>query len=245
MFFFKKNTPILKDIIPNDYIDIHSHLLPGIDDGAKNFKHTLELITELKALGFKDFITTPHVMSHVWENSKTTIENNFVKTTKELNEKEVINYFHAAAEYMIDDDFRKLFQKESLLTIKDNYVLVEMSYINAPLQLYDIIFDLQVAGYKPILAHPERYTFYHNNIEEYKKLKRAGCLFQLNLLSTVSYYGSQVANTADILLKNNLIDFVGSDVHHMKHVSFFEKKIVLKNTEPLKEAFQNNFTFKP
>jgi len=245
VFFFHKKSTFLRDIIPNDYTDIHSHLLPKIDDGAKDIEDTITLINELKKLGFSNFITTPHVMEHVWENTKLGIENTLTTTSNSIKEVGINNSFKAAAEYMLDDSFRKLFQEEKLLTLKDNYVLVEMSYISAPLQLYNIIFDLQVAGYKPVLAHPERYIFYHNNLQEFNKLKHAGCLFQINLLSSVGYYGPMVAKTADYLLKNNKIDFVGSDVHHMKHVESFNKKIVLKNLDYLKEAFQNNSLFTP
>lgn len=245
MFLFPKKSTYLKDLIPNDYTDIHSHLLPGIDDGSKNLEDTLTLLKELKQIGFSNFITTPHVMQHVWENSIQNIKEVEQKTTNALNSNGIIDTFTAAAEYMLDDNFKKLFKEEKLLTLKENYVLVEMSYINAPLDLYNIIFDLQVAGYKPVLAHPERYNFYHYSLQEYSKLKNAGCLFQMNLLSAVGYYGPIVSKTADFLLKNNMIDFVGSDVHHLKHVTFLNKKIVLKNIAPLKVAFQNNSFFNP
>lgn len=245
MLFFTKKSSYLKDLIPSNYTDIHSHLLPGIDDGATDSDHSITLITELKNLGFSNFITTPHVMEHVWENTKEKIESTLLTTQKSLTTNGINNSFKAAAEYMLDEKFRKLFQEEQLLTLKDNYVLVEMSYLSAPLQLYNIIFDLQVAGYKPILAHPERYNFYHSNTKEYTKLKHAGCLFQMNLLSAVGYYGPMVAKTADYLLKNNLINFVGSDVHHLKHIESFDKKIVLKNTDAFKDVFQNNNFFTP
>ncbi len=145
---------------------------------------------------------------------------------------------------MMDESFYHLFEKETLLVLKDNYVLVEMSYLYPPLNIFDIIFNLQVAGYIPVLAHPERYNFYHSNVNEYKKLKKVGCYFQMNLLSSTGYYGPEVAKAADYLLQNNMIDFVGSDVHHEKHLSFFEKNILLKNIDPLKEAIQNNSFFK-
>ena len=244
MRFFNKNKPFLRDIIPSGYVDIHSHLLPKIDDGSKSINETIALITELKEFGFDQFITTPHVMHQVWENSKIIIEENHLKTSLELKSNAITNSFKVAAEYMLDDNFRKQFQTEKLLTLKNNYVLVEMSYLNPPLRLFDIIFDLQVAGYQPILAHPERYNFYHSSLEDYNKLKRAGCLFQLNLLSSVGYYGPNITKASDYLLKNNLIDFVGSDVHHDKHTSFFNKKIVLKNLDSLKEVIQNNLIFK-
>jgi tyrosine-protein phosphatase YwqE len=244
LFFFKKNSPFLKDIIPNDYVDIHSHLLPNIDDGATSIDATKNMMTDLLNIGFKEFITTPHVIKHVWDNSKLTIEEKHLQTCNEIKEMGISNSFKVAAEYMLDDHFRTLISEEKLLTIKDNYVLVEMSYLNPPLALYDILFELQIAGYQPILAHPERYNFYHFALENYQKLKHAGCLFQLNLLSSVGYYGENVSKTADYLLKNNLIDFVGSDIHHDNHVASFDKKIVLKNHDILKTVAQNNLIFK-
>lgn len=244
MFFFKKNKTILRDLIPENHIDIHSHLLPGIDDGAKTIDDTLFLISELKKMGISKFITTPHIFSGFWDNTKEQIQALEVKTISDLKEHNINIPIQAASEYLMDDHFVSLFKKGEILTLKDNCVLVEMSYLNAPIHLYDIIFDLQVAGYKPVLAHPERYLFYHNNFDEYKKLKNAGCLLQLNLLSIVGYYGIEVAETAKKLLSNGLIDFVGSDVHHKKHIEAFDRKILLKDLQPLKEAISNNQFFK-
>jgi len=243
LIFFKKNKTVLKDLIPDNHIDIHSHLLPGIDDGAQTIEDTLFLIDSLKNMGIAKFITTPHIFSGFWDNNKDKIQKLEVKTISELKENNVNVPIQAASEYLLDDHFVSLFQKGEVLTLKDNYVLVEMSYLNAPIHLYDIIFDLQVAGYKPVLAHPERYNFYHNNFNEYLRLKNAGCLFQVNLLSTVGYYGSAVAETAKELLNKGLIDFVGSDVHHKKHIESFDKKVLLKDLQPLKEAFSNNQFF--
>jgi tyrosine-protein phosphatase YwqE len=145
---------------------------------------------------------------------------------------------------MMDDYFVNIFQTEKLLTIKDNYVLVEMSYINPPIQLHSILFDLQVAGYIPVLAHPERYVFYHNNFEEYKKLINAGCLLQLNLLSVVGYYGDWIMKISEKLLQKGMYTFVGSDVHHDNHIAAFNEKIKIKETAPLIEAMNNNQFFK-
>lgn len=244
MIFLKKNKPLLKDLVSNNFIDIHSHLLPRIDDGAESINDTIKLISELEKIGFSKFITTPHVIKDIWENSLTDINHKYNSTITELKKQNIITSLNIAAEYMLDDSFMKLFQNEKLLVLKENYVLVEMSYINPPLNLYTILFELQIAGYKPILAHPERYDFYHFSFDEYKKLRKVGCLFQLNLLSTTGYYGSQVSKTADLLLKNNMIDFVGSDVHHMNHVSFFQKKIILEQLAPLQVAIENNKLFK-
>ncbi len=244
MIFFKKNKTILKDLIPDNHIDIHSHLLPGIDDGAQTIEDTIFLVNSLKNMGMVKLITTPHTFSGFWENTKDKIQKLEVETISSLKENNITIPLQAASEYLLDDHFVSLFQKGEILTLKDNYVLVEMSYLNAPIQLYDIIFDLQVAGYKPVLAHPERYTFYHNNFDEFVKLKNAGCLFQLNLLSVVGYYGEAVAECAKKILKKGLFDFVGSDVHHKKHIASFDKKVLLKDIQPLKEIIQNNQFFK-
>jgi protein-tyrosine phosphatase len=244
VFFFSKNKPVLKDLIPDGHIDIHSHLLPGIDDGATTFEDTLRLTQALQIFGVTQFITTPHIIQHIWENTHAGIISKKVETIQQLEKNNITIPFQAAAEYLMDDQFVRLFQSHDLLTLKDNYVLVEMSYINAPIQLYSIFFDLQVAGYIPILAHPERYLFYHNNFNEYVKLKRAGCLFQLNLLSVVGYYGTQITKIAEQLLAKGMYDYVGSDVHHDNHIAAFEQKVKLKDLAPLKEAIANNQFFK-
>ena len=244
MLFFSKNKSVLKDLIPDNHVDIHSHLLPGIDDGARTFADSLRLTKALQSFGVTQIITTPHIIQHVWDNSQEDIEALSTITKSNLETENILIPFKAAAEYLMDDQFVRLFQSKNLLTLKDNYVLVEMSYINAPIQLYTILFDLQVAGYTPILAHPERYLFYQNNFDEYKKLKRAGCLFQLNLLSVVGYYGAQINKTAEKLLSQGLYDYVGSDVHHDNHIAAFSQKVSIKDTLPLKEIISNNQFFK-
>ncbi|WP_396176881.1 tyrosine-protein phosphatase [Flavobacterium sp.] len=244
MFFFNKKKPILKDLIPDNHIDFHSHLLFGIDDGAKNFEETLTLVKAMNGFGITQFTATPHVMNHVWENTSEMIINRQNEVNALFKQHHLDFTIKGAAEYLMDDSFVKLFQNEPLLTLKENYVLVEMSYINAPLQLYDILFELQIAGYKPVLAHPERYNFYHNHFEEYKRLKTAGCLFQINLLSTVGYYGEFVARTAEELLKRGMIDFASSDIHHDKHVAAFDGKVLFKDAKPLQEAINNSSFFK-
>ncbi|CAM2821171.1 tyrosine-protein phosphatase [Flavobacterium frigoris] len=244
MFFFSKNKPVLKDLIPEGHIDIHSHLLPGIDDGARTFEDTLLLTQALQSFGVTQFITTPHIIQHIWENTHEIIVSKKTETIQQLKNNNITIPFQAAAEYLMDDQFVRLFQSHDLLTLKDNYVLVEMSYINAPMQLYSILFDLQVGGYVPVLAHPERYLFYHNNFNEYVKLKRAGCLFQLNLLSVVGYYGTAVSKIAEQLLTKGMYTYVGSDVHHDNHITAFNQKVKLKDVAPLKEAIANNQFFK-
>lgn len=242
-FFSKKSKATLESLIPNGYVDIHSHLLPAIDDGAKDEADSLALISTLKGYGFTQFITTPHVLTGVWNNTREGILAFEDKHKEYLKRQGVTEPFTAAAEYLIDDVFLKRITQEPLLTIKDNYVLVEMSYLNAPMQLYDAIYQLQLEGYQPLLAHPERYLFYHHNQEEYKKLKRAGCKFQVNLLSVTGYYGKHVCDIAHKLLDEGMIDFAGSDAHHERHTSAFLNPVLLKDTAPLVKAMENNAIF--
>ena len=241
--FFKQKNPFLRDLIPDNFVDIHSHLLPGIDDGATSIEDTTYLIKGLEEINIKKFITTPHVMGEVWENTSLEIKKKLSATIDELKILDIDTRLKAAAEYMIDEKFRELFKKEQLLTLKENYVLVEMSYISPSIQLYDILFELQSAGYQPILAHPERYNFYHHSLDYYKKLKKAGCLFQLNMLSATGYYGEHVSKISNSLIKEGLIDFIGSDVHHTRHLESLYNRIVLKNYEYLTPIFQNNSIF--
>ncbi|AOW11038.1 tyrosine-protein phosphatase [Flavobacterium gilvum] len=246
MLSFLKSKPYLKDFLAGNYVDIHSHLLPGIDDGAKTIAETNKLASSFQEMGVLQFITTPHISHYIYNNSPEDIIAKHKETTLLIDHENIKIPFRAAAEYFMDDWFENHFQNEKLLTLKDNYVLVEMSYMNAPVQLYKILFDIQVAGYIPVLAHPERYLFYHKNFNEYHKLKKAGCLFQLNLLAVVGYYGNEITKVAEELLKKGMYDFVGSDVHHNNHIASFNQKIKIdsNNVATLKEVIANNQFFK-
>jgi len=235
--FFKNKKTTLTSQFPSNFVDIHSHLLPGIDDGARNMEESMDLIKRMHRNGIKNFITTPHIMEGVWENTPAIIQQKLAAVQERLKQEGLPDVtIRAAAEYMLDDNFNKLLEAKNLLTLKDNYILVEISYLNAPVNLYEIIFNIQIAGYKPILAHPERYNFYHQNFNTFKKLKEVGCFFQLNLLSLSSYYGKHVNNVALKLLKENMIDFVGTDTHHQRHLNALEQitdKKILKLVAPV------------
>lgn len=243
MSFFSSK-PVLKNLIPNNFIDIHSHLLPGIDDGAKNIEETQFLIKEMNSFGIKNFITTPHIMTNVWDNDSVSIQKKLSETIGLINS-DLYESFNVGAEYMLDSHFLNRLNKEELLCIKGNHILVEMSYLNPPMHLYEILFEIQLAGYKPILAHPERYLFYAQNLKEFEKLKNSGFLFQLNLLSTVNYYGLSITKTADFLIANDFIDFVGSDIHHKNHIEAFSQKLKIKNHPKLEKVIKNNLFFLP
>lgn len=244
MLHFLKSKPFLRDLIPNNHIDIHSHLIPGIDDGATSIENSMSLIIQMNDIGFNNIITTPHIMNNIWDNTEISLKEDHQKAYQDIKKNCNVDVFNVAAEYMLDSYFTKRLQTEKLLTLKDNYILVELSYISPPIQLYDILFEIQLAGYKPIIAHPERYLFYHNNFKEYEKLKNAGCLFQLNLLSTVDYYGRSITEIATKLLSNNLYDYVGSDIHHQNHINaFVNRKVKLKKLDSLEKVIDNNLFF--
>jgi protein-tyrosine phosphatase len=240
MLSFLKSKPKLKELIPNNYVDIHSHLLPGIDDGAKTLEDTQFLLEEMKQLGFTKIITTPHTMNNVWDNTPSTIQN--ALSSVELELKLPFN-IETASEYLLDHTIIEKAKKKELLTLKDNFVLVELSYLNAPIQLYDFLYQLQLSGYQPVLAHPERYSYFHLNKKEYKNLKKAGCLFQLNILATVGYYGKEVAEIANYLLQEKMYDFTGSDIHNKNHIKAFQSKIVFNNGKEITEVMKNNEFF--
>ena len=241
IFNLFKSKPTLKELIPKGFVDIHSHILPGIDDGAKNVKESIELVNEMKELGFSKIIGTPHTYEGVHNNNNKSIKDSFNQLEKKINIELKIDY---ASEYMLDNTLLRKISNKSLLALKDKYILVEMSYLFAPNNLYEILFELQSNGYIPVLAHPERYSFLFNNYREYDKLKKAGCKFQINLLSTVGYYGLEVKRIADWLLTQYYVEFTGSDIHHIRHIHGFDKKIKIKNIERLQEIIENNNIFK-
>ncbi len=243
MFSLFKSKPTLASLIPNNYVDIHSHVLPGIDDGAKNIKDSQFLMESMIGFGFKKCITSPHTMANVFNNTIESINSAKNKVDNELSELAQKLDLQAASEYFIDENFIENFKSNPLLTLKDNYVLVEMSFLNPPIQLHEYLFELQLAGYQPVMAHPERYAYYHNNFKGFEKLKKMGLKFQLNLLSTVGYYGPDVAKISDKLLQAGYIDYVGSDIHHKQHISSFSRKIVIKETKAFETAIVNNQFF--
>ena len=158
MFFFKSKEILPSDFFPEGFIDIHSHLLPGIDDGAQDLNNSIELIERMASYGIKKFITTPHILGDVYPNTPEIITNKLIDVKQELSKRNMVDIsIRAAAEYMMDETFLTLLDEDNqLLTLKDNLILVEMSYFSPPIHLFDILFQLGLKGYKPVLAHPER-----------------------------------------------------------------------------------------
>jgi protein-tyrosine phosphatase len=206
------------------YADMHSHLLPGIDDGSPDIATSLELIKGFQALGYKKIITTPHVLWEMYPNTTDIILRKLDEVRKEIRNAGIDIEFHAAAEYFIDDHLtEQLRQKIPLLTISGNMVLVEFSMITTPIDLQEVLFEMQMQNYQPVLAHPERYTYLFLRKEFFDQLKDAGCYFQLNLLSLSGHYGDDVQKLAEYLLKKNYYDLAGTDLHNSRHLSLLQK----------------------
>jgi len=199
--------------------DMHSHLIPGIDDGAPDIETSLQLIGGLHALGYKKIITTPHIMWDMYKNTREVILERLEWVRTAVKEAELDIEIHAGAEYFLDDYVAGLLaNNEPLLTISGKMVLVEFSMAYPSHSLKDILFDMQMQGYQPVIAHPERYIYLEQNKSFYGELKETGCLFQLNLLSLAGYYGRTVTELANYLVKQNYYDLVGTDMHHFRHL---------------------------
>ena len=225
-FFRKKNIPSNFSFL---HTDLHSHLIPGIDDGAKTLEDSLHLISRLYQLGYRRLITTPHVMADLYPNTPEDIRSGLEIVRAAVAEKKMDIEIDAAAEYFMDEHFAALVEHDQLLTLPGNRVLVEMSTLNAPPNLFNDLFRLQTKGYQPVLAHPERYVFLKEDFRQYTRLKDYGCEFQLNLLSITGYYGKPVRDIALKLLKNNMINLLGTDLHHERHASALEALAVDKS----------------
>ncbi|MFK7932756.1 MAG: tyrosine-protein phosphatase [Saprospiraceae bacterium] len=241
MFFFKKKETS-KKITPIP-IDIHAHLIPNIDDGPKTMSEALDLIRGLKDLGYHTLTATPHVYSQYYNNSTKSIKAQFILLKKAVEHAQVDVKLHCAAEYYLEKPFKKLLATGALLTLGDNRVLVETSTLSKDSNLFEYIFDIQMKGFQPILAHPERYGYLSE--KEYIKLVEHGCEFQLNLLSLAGYYGGTALKRAKLLLKKELIHFIGSDVHNQQQLQALNKFVHSGKTIKLlhKKSFNNHQIF--
>jgi tyrosine-protein phosphatase YwqE len=234
---FKKNKTLEKPVDLSVLVtDIHSHFIPGIDDGAKTLSDSIELINELHQLGYKKIITTPHTMSDFYKNTSTTILDGLKEVKKELKEKNIPIHLEAASEYYLDYDFERKIEEEELLTFGNKYVLFEVSYLNPPDNIYHIIFKMQTKGYQPVLAHPERYNFWHNQFSKYQEFVEKGVLLQLNINSLTGYYSDDTKKIAELLIENNMISLLGTDCHHMGHINLIKQAVYKKHLLQLIES---------
>jgi protein-tyrosine phosphatase len=223
MLFFRKkeNTSVDLGWLQTD---MHSHLIPGIDDGSPDLETSLELVKGFANLGYRKIITTPHILWDVYPNTRDIILDKYTGLKNAVIEAGIDIQIEVAAEYYIDEHFYGLLKnKTPLLTLGGNMVLVEFSMLSAPFDLQDMLFEMQLQNYLPVIAHPERYSYLNRKREVFDEFRNSGCLFQLNLLSLQGYYGNAVKELAEYLLKKDYYDFVGSDLHHERHMAGLQK----------------------
>lgn len=217
--------------------DMHSHLLPGIDDGSPDMETSLRLVKGMAEMGFTKLITTPHIMWDMFRNNSEIILEKLDLLRAAIKERGLDIEVHAAAEYFLDEHVEQLLQKnEKLLTISGNMVLVEFSLAYPSHSLKDILFAMQMQGYQPVIGHPERYTYLEHNKEFYDELKDIGCLFQLNLLSLGPYYGKSVHALSQYLIKKGYYELVGTDLHHHRHLEGLQSSALGSPLRKLIEA---------
>lgn len=205
--------------------DMHSHLIPGIDDGAPDITTVITILELMSNLGYKKVITTPHIMNDLYRNTSAIIQEGEAKVKEAIQQAGIQIEFKAAAEYLLDEGFGRLVERKELLTVSDNYLLVELPYFSPPANLKEIIFDVQLAGYKIILAHPERYTYWHKNFGQYEDLHARGLHFQLNIISTSGYYSANTRKLSQRLIDAGMIDFLGTDIHNLHYFNMVEKAL--------------------
>lgn len=234
MFFRRKSAK--KNVADYSVLhaDIHSHLLPGIDDGSPDIETSVHLISGMHRLGYKKVITTPHIMWDVYKNTRTIVLEKLQEVKSRLAAEQVDIEIEAAAEYFIDDYLGELVERrEPLLSFGTNLVLVEFSMVSQPFDWKKTLFEMQIQGYQPVIAHPERYSYLDRNKNFYDELKSAGYLFQLNILSLSGQYGNSVTELARYLVKKGYYDLIGTDLHHVRHLEALKNPSVFSSLQQL------------
>jgi len=205
--------------------DMHNHVLPGLDDGSPDTTVSLQLVEALKALGFHTLIPSPHTMQQLYPNTPETIESAYQQLkpllTVEPDKYCRINQY--ASEYMLDLQFTDFRKANRILHFGEQHVLVEMSYAAASPLLEQEIFELQMLGYQPILAHPERYTYLLGDFAYMQTLMNKGCQLQLNLLSFTEQYGKGTQKMALKMLEKGMYEWAGTDTHHFGHINLLNE----------------------
>jgi tyrosine-protein phosphatase YwqE len=222
-FFFKRKPKVYGEIIPIT-ADMHSHILPGIDDGCDTFEQSVELVKKFIAKGYKKLIATPHIMSDFYRNTPEIIHEK-ADQLRDIIQTEGLNIeIEAAAEYYIDEGFiKKLEQGEKLLSFgSKKYVLFETSYINPSPYFKYVVFALKTQGYIPVLAHPERYVYLFDDFKTLEEMYESGVLLQININSLAGYYSKHAQHLAEKLIERQMIAFAGSDCHNIRHAQVME-----------------------
>ena len=221
---FKKKSLELFDLSKIG-IDMHSHLIPGIDDGSRSMDETIAMLAKFESLGYKKIITTPHIMQEVYPNTSEIINQGLKQVQETAKSLGLSIEIEAAAEYYFDDHLIELIKHKDILSFGQNYVLVEFSFHTPPIFEDQLFFEMQMAKYKPVLAHFERYPYFHDSLDKAKEYRNKGVNIQVNLNSLTGHYGPQVRKQAEKLIDANLVDFVGSDCHRMQHLMMLEEHL--------------------
>lgn len=210
-------------------VDIHSHLLPGLDDGVQSYEESEDVILHFQKLGYQKLITSPHVMSDTYKNTADRILTRLAKLRTYLKNQEIDVEIEAAAEYYLDEQvFKMIEDNQKMLTFGKKLLLFETNFLNEPFNLKEFIFLATTKGYKPVLAHPERYLYLQNNLDKARDLLDRGVLFQVNISSITGYYSKIVQTTANKLIDRGWVHLLGSDCHHLQHVRLLEEAQQLK-----------------
>ncbi|MEY4803921.1 MAG: hypothetical protein RL331_434 [Bacteroidota bacterium] len=204
-------------------VDMHSHLIPGIDDGAPTMDHTIAMLNKFAQMGYRKVVTTPHILGEVHPNTPEIILNGLADVRKELAGLNIPIEIEAAAEYYCDESLIPKIKNKELLSFGPNLVLMEYSMLSPSQYEAQALFELQVAGYTPVVAHFERYPYYHGNFEKVQQLRERGILIQVNLLSLTGRYGPGVKKMAEELIEKGLVDFLGTDCHRIEHLLIIEQ----------------------
>jgi tyrosine-protein phosphatase YwqE len=207
---------------------MHSHLIPGIDDGSQNMDQTLIMLAKFESLGYRKVITTPHIISDVYKNDPQIIREGLKKVREAAIEKGLSIQIEAAAEYYFDETLlQKLRTGEELLTFSGKHVLFEFSFHEKPDRIDELLFEFKTRGYQPVLAHFERYLYWIRKPEQARIFREQGVLIQVNLNSLTGHYGPEIRKQAEKLVDMNCIDLVGTDCHRIEHLMILEKNLAL------------------
>jgi len=220
MFFFNRSSKSKYTDFSSIGIDMHSHLIPGVDDGAKDPEDSVQLISGLKELGFHHLITTPHTLQDIHPNTSETLKAGHSKLDGKLPDGITLNL---SSEYYLDEQFQNQLNEGGIMPLHGNRILVEFSQISRPHDLEEVFFDLGIKGYQVVLAHPERYLFFHKQFDYYKRIKEMGVELQVNALSLTEHYGKHIKAIAEKLIEKDMIDFIGTDIHHVRHLEGLKK----------------------
>lgn len=221
--------------------DMHSHFLPGVDDGARTMEESLAMLRKMQEFGYQKCILTPHIKMDMYPNSEADLQLRFLELTQAMDEAGLTIRVELAAEYYLDDHFLNRLENTQLLSFgPQRYVLVEFSFVNAPvfeLETFQRIID---KGYTPILAHFERYVYFHGSIASAETYRAMGVNIQLNLNSLTGHYGPDVKKQAERMLDQFTVDFVGTDAHRMDHLVLLENHLNVPHLKLLNERLLKN-----